>query len=306
LLTFSYRHIALAVSVIVVAMLVAGPILFTLGTVNGLSNAWTMLPASQSRITCYYYNDGNCNVAMTVSYAIIGVSAPNAPSFYYVLNSKHLKLTLKTTATTVLVDPGSSWSVSPNPLSGSGPVARWESNQLLSGLASPTTLVFTFYLQYLQNLSFLVIAGGSGYSAPTFTANSFGTPTGHVLTTLTTGFWFDSASSWSVSNPLSGSNSGERWFASVGTSGTITGVATLAFNYQHQFFLTMQVSPSGAGSVTPSGWHNVGQAVAIMATPNLGHHFSKWTGSGVGSFNGKTNPVTVNMNSAITETVIFT
>src|SRR4030095_9396693 len=46
--------------------------------------------------------------------------------------------------------------------------------------------------------------------------------------------------------------------------------------------------------------------VSISATPSTGYSFSKWTGSGPGSFSGTTNPVNITMNGPITETATFT
>jgi len=48
----------------------------------------------------------------------------------------------------VSVDAGSPWSVTPNPLTGSGSSQRWYSTQALTGTASTTTIVFAFQHQY--------------------------------------------------------------------------------------------------------------------------------------------------------------
>ncbi|MGC9146181.1 MAG: InlB B-repeat-containing protein, partial [Nitrososphaeria archaeon] len=83
-------------------------------------------------------------------------------------------------------------------------------------------------------------------------------------------------------------------------SGSVTG------SYQLQFYLTMSANPSGEGSVSPnSGWYDAGASVQISATANTGYAFSSWTGSGSGSYSGTSNPATVTMDSAITETANF-
>jgi len=156
--------------------------------------------------------------SMTVSYSIVGGGSPTAPVFHYVLNGVSKSLALTKKAKAVPVDPGSTWSVTMNPLGGSGSSQRWYSTQALSGTASSTQIVFTFQRQYL---------------------------------------------------------------------------------------LTMLVN--GPGTVTPSnGWYNSGATVTITAIANPGHTFKSWTGTGKGHFKGTSNPATITMNSAITETANFT
>jgi hypothetical protein len=245
---------------------------------------------------------------MTVSYSVSGGGSPPAPNFNYVSGGITQSLTLTTAPFDAQVDGGSSWYVTPNPLTGSSLRERWYCNQPLAGTASTTMIVFVFYHQYSQRLSYSV-SSGLGYSAPEYSALSFGTPTVWTLPTMATRFWFDAGSAWSTTNPLSGSSSEERWFTSQLTSGTISGPETHAFTYQHQYFLRMRVSPSGHGITTPaSGWYNAGSTVAIRAKVGrqTGYAFISWVGTGTGSYTGPANPTTVTMNSAITETADFT
>jgi hypothetical protein len=246
----------------------------------------------------------NPAVIMSVSYSVVGGGIPVAPVFHYILSGVTQSLTLTLTSRSVLVDPGTTWSVAPNLLGGSSSSQRWYSNQALTGTASSTTLVFVFYRQMLQALSYSVSGGGSGYSPPTFQANQFGAANPVALTNTATGYWYDYGSPWTVTNPLDGSTLDERWFTTQATTGSITGSATRFFTYQHQFYLTMQVTPSG--SVSPNcGWHNAGQRLTISATANSGYGFLFWTGSGAGSYTGTSVPATITMNSAITETANF-
>jgi hypothetical protein len=89
---------------------------------------------------------------------------------------------------------------------------------------------------------------------------------------------------------------------------TSTGKAsatTIVFSFQHQYYLTLKVS--GPGTVTPSsGWSNAGAMVTIKATPNSGHKFDSWTGSGTGSYTSTSASHTITMNAAVTETATFT
>jgi len=205
----------------------------------------------------------------------------------------------------VSVDAGTTWSVTSNPLLGSSSSQRWYSNQPLTGTTSSTTMVFVFYRQTPQLLSFSVTGGGSGYSPPSFQANQFGLPITVVLTNTATSYWLDYGSSWVVGpNPLIGFSSTERWFTTQKTSGTIGG--TSSFKYQHQFYLTMQVNLSGAGLTTPSsGWHNSGQTVTIKATAKTGYQLLSWNGIGAGSYTGTSSSTIITMNAPITETANF-
>jgi hypothetical protein len=283
-------------------------------------SSWTISGAScsggSSNNPCQFTmpNDGvtvsatftQVQVTMFVSYSVLGGGSPTAPVFHYVLNGVANPLTLSPTSKAVSVDSGTTWSVTPNPLGGSSSSQGWYSNQQLTGTSSATTLVFVFYRQTLQTLSYSV-SGGSGYSPPTFQANLFGSPTPVTLTATPTRHWFDSGSSWTVTNPLVGPGLTERWFTTQATSGTIGASATHAFPYQHQFYLTMQVNPSGAGSTTPSssGWYNAGQKVSIKATTKTGFKFLSWTGSGGGSYSGTSSSSTATMNAPIAETANF-
>jgi hypothetical protein len=69
--------------------------------------------------------------------------------------------------------------------------------------------------------------------------------------------------------------------------------------------LTM-IAGSG-GRVTPGTTMEIsGRDVSITATPNTGHSFSGWTGTGTGAYSGTNNPASVTMNSDIAETATFT
>jgi hypothetical protein len=286
----------------------------TLAFVHGVSSdfAANWDPTSGTQDQQYEYVNSlsltvNPVVIMSVSYSVVGGGTPVAPVFHYILSGVTQSLKLTETSKSVSADPGTTWSVTPNPLGGSSSSQHWYSDQALTGTASSTTLLFVFYRQTLQTLSYSVSGGGSGYSPPTFQANQFDSPFLVTLTNTATGYWYDYGSAWTVGpNPLGGSTSSEGWYTMEATSGTIGGSSTRAFTYHHQFYLTMQVSPSGVGSVSPSsGWHNAGQGLTISATANTGYGFLSWTGSGAESYTGAHVHATITMNSAITETANF-
>ena len=66
-----------------------------------------------------------------------------------------------------------------------------------------------------------------------------------------------------------------------------------------QFNLAVLANGQGTANAASTGYQNQGQSVAISATPNPGYTFVGWVGSGVGSYTGTLNNVTVTMNDLI-------
>jgi len=83
---------------------------------------------------------------------------------------------------------------------------------------------------------------------------------------------------------------------------------TVAATYKMQYYLSMVVNPSGAGSTIPpmggNNWYYSGSLVYIIAIPYRSI-FQDWTGSGTGSYTGNSITATVVMNSPITEQANF-
>jgi len=70
-----------------------------------------------------------------------------------------------------------------------------------------------------------------------------------------------------------------------------------------QYYLTMQVSPSGAGTVTPtSGYYDKGTVVQIKAVPAANWQFDHWVGS---VSNPSVSTTTVKMNTNQTVKAVF-
>ncbi len=81
-------------------------------------------------------------------------------------------------------------------------------------------------------------------------------------------------------------------------------VTTYTANFNQQFMLTTQVSPSGAGTVSvASGWQNAGATVPVTESANAGYSFNYWSldGSNVGGGSS----FSVLMNAAHTLTAFF-
>jgi hypothetical protein len=243
----------------------------------------------------------------TLSYSAVGGGTPTAPVFTANQFGSSFSQTLTTSPATRWFDVDSSWSVTPDPLAGSSASERWKSptSQLLNGtISAAQTLAFNYYHQFQQTLSYSVVAGGSP-TAPTFTANQFGTSTSVTLTSTASGTWFDAGALWAVTNQLGGSTSSQRWISSQTLSGAISAAQTFAFSYSHQYYLAVYVNPSGSGNTSSSGFFDNGCVVQVSATANPGYAFKIWIGSGAGSLTGTNNPASVTMSAAIIETAFF-
>jgi hypothetical protein len=95
------------------------------------------------------------------------------------------------------------------------------------------------------------------------------------------------------------SDAGSRVHTFIPTKDSVV-TATIAT----QYFVTMLANLGG--SVTPaSGWFNGGQQLPITAIESDGYAFTRWVGTGVGSYSGGNNPATINVNGPITETASF-
>jgi len=118
-----------------------------------------------------------------------------------------------------------------------------------------------------------------------------------------------------VATPLSGYQF-VNWTGDVGTIASAIGVSTtitmndnysITANFEETgvtyYTLTTSVSPSGGGSVSPTGGtYAAGSQVTLTATPASGYSFSNWGGDASGS----QNPITITMNSNKSITAYFT
>jgi hypothetical protein len=76
---------------------------------------------------------------------------------------------------------------------------------------------------------------------------------------------------------------------------------TISANFVRQYTLTMKVSPTGGGTITPTvGTHtyDAGTVVNLTATPSASYRFVNWAG-GVANPSSATTTVTMNSNKTI-------
>ncbi|MGC8565262.1 MAG: YncE family protein [Thermoplasmata archaeon] len=113
--------------------------------------------------------------------------------------------------------------------------------------------------------------------------------------------------SYSIETPISGSTGVQ--FILTQSKGTITVNGTntgVNVTYITQYYLTMLANPSNGGIVYPgSGWYNASILINIYTKANTGFKFVSWAGNGNGSYSGKMESTTIDMNSPITEQANF-
>ena len=109
---------------------------------------------------------------------------------------------------------------------------------------------------------------------------------------------------YSLESPVAGPTGTQ--FVTSPTSGTVTvGSSHLSepVAYQTQYRLLTSASPSGGGTVSPSGttWESPGTVVSVTATANPGYEFTGWSCTPQADCSGlSANPVTVTMNGPTT------
>ncbi len=95
-------------------------------------------------------------------------------------------------------------------------------------------------------------------------------------------------------------------FTSWDTNGTVTVAGysvTVGISYTEEFRVSFTVSPPRAGSVNFSGgWVDANTAVTATVTTEPWWTFGYWNGTGPASRAGRTNPLTVQVDSPLNET----
>ena len=225
----------------------------------------------------YQFVTGQMDVVpITVGYNVIGGGGGySSPTLTYSFDGVTSTVPYSVSPYSFYVDYGSSWSLS-NELAGSSQVERWQTAQQDGGVVtSSQTYAATYYHQYSITVSYS-IAGGGAPTAPTFTFTAFGATSSMSLSGNLQVFWADSGP-YSLTNPLPGSTSTERWFTTNG-QGTVTGSGTLSVAYSHQYLLTIE----GAQAQSQSQWYNSGTSVNISEPGIFGR--SQGTGQRLASY----------------------
>jgi hypothetical protein len=190
---------------------------------------------------------------VTFDYTVSGSGAPTAPTVSYVSQGQTLTVTAGPTAT-VMADLDSTYTYSPNPLTGSSGTERWQAASTPTGtITGAGTISPTYYHQYQVTFQYTISGTPAGSPTnPTATYTKFGASTTNTATRTTPpSDWVDAGSAVTYTNPL-GSGS-ERWKISPeASSSPYTVIASVASSqtanptYYHQYEFTVTASPAGA------------------------------------------------------------
>lgn len=201
-----------------------------------------------------YVLAGGAVTLLTMSFSVVGGSPAgiSPPLLTFVLGGVKQTASLTSTPTAFYMDNGTSWSVTSSfPNTGT---ERWVPSGPTSGTVSTQQSVsLVYYHQYSVGASY-AIAGGGAPGLPALTYSSAGSGQNLALSGNSQSVWADAGSSFSATNPLSGSGASERWF-SVGTNGTVSSALTLNLVYNHQYLLTI------VSQTTTTAWENAGTQV---------------------------------------------
>ncbi|MDE1858328.1 MAG: thermopsin [Thaumarchaeota archaeon] len=221
------------------------------------------------------------DVQMTMSYSAAGGSSGfPSPTLTYVHDGSTQTVPLATVPTVYYMDPGTVWTLSGNYTLGA---ERWVETQPASGIATSfQTTEFTFYHQYSVTASYSVSGGGSP-SPPALAGTAFGASYRPVLSASPQRYWLDSETAWTVTDPLPGSGSSERWQTGDASAGTVSASTIVSPVYYHQFALTLSYVVVGGGAPqepTLTGeqfGQNHTAAVTAIAAPTFLDAGSAWS-----------------------------
>lgn len=172
---------------------------------------------------------------------------------------------------------------------------------------SSLNVTATYYNQYLVTLGYTVTNGADSSGGPTASIVAFGNSESVVVNQTSGGIWADAGTTISLPNELPGSNPGERWITNFTVSETVTSAFSITPSYDHQFMLTLDISPTGipVPLSQQSGWYDAGSAQDVTLIAGRGWQFQSWSGQEVGSYSGTVSSLLVTHNSPITETANF-
>src|SRR3989441_1795221 len=193
-------------------------------------------------------------------------------------------------ATTDPSDPSSVWVA--GEYGNQSGWSTWIAGVRMPGTQVPLTFSYT-------------TAGGAPSAAPSVTFTSSGARQSSQLSSTPTTYLADYGTPWTVTNPLAGSTSTERWQTNQSASGVASISTSTTFVFYHQFALTVSYQVSGGGtplaptfsSVEFGSAHEVGMSTVpaqywldggarwnatnpLPGTPNEERWFSKSQASG--------------------------
>ncbi|MDG7021456.1 MAG: Ig-like domain repeat protein [Nitrososphaerota archaeon] len=194
-------------------------------------------------------------------YSLVGsTTGPSAPSLTYTAFGAPAALPLVGSTSTVWLDSGTGWKV-PVDLSGSTATERWQSLISTGAATAGQNVSLTYYHQYFVSFSYQVTGGGSGYTPPTVSFTTFGSPSSGNQT------WVDAGSAYAFTDPLPGSTSTMRWESPAG-AGVVSGAGTTTAVFYHQFAFALNFTVVDGGSFSSPSLSYVSTGAGASAPVN--------------------------------------
>ena len=242
------------------------------------SNDTSGTAAAGSSVTLQFFHQ----YSISVDYTVSGGGTPaSTPSITYNLYGASATSQISQSPASIWMDVGQSFTV-PQILGAAG--ERWASPISSYPVSSGETYLITLYNQYSFELSYMISGGGASYSPPDFSFTNFTESISVPLSQTQSQYWANKETQWNVTDPLVGSNSGERWETSQTTSGVVSSSVTEDLTYFHQYFVTFASSVVGGG---------VGYSLSTVSVLQSGQKTNLTQGwADAGSRYSYTNPLT--------------
>lgn len=200
------------------------------------------ITASQALILLYYHQ-----FYVTFNYNIVnGGSGYAVPTVAYAQFGTQVSSGAGSSA---WVDADSTYTYQ-NQLSGSTTTERWITSSPSGSVSISTTVSAQYYHQYLTSISYSVVGGGNPGSG-TLSSVSLGASLVQTIGSTPQGVWIDSGAAYTITNPLPGSTTNERWHTAGTTSGTVSSAITISLVYYHQYMTSVSYIIVGGGSPIP-------------------------------------------------------
>jgi len=273
---------------------------------NDGASATTFNSGTSGASETYVYYD---LLSQSISCSVIGGGSPSVGLSYYTAPNSSSPVDQELSTALTPNDSGqTAWACRGATASAPATVAgaegeRWSDPGAASWLITSSDQIPSsqlYYHQFNYDLSYSV-SGGSGYGAPNLMGIQYDASYTTTLNSSSMGCWLDSGSTWSVTNPLNGSGSEERWATSQAISGTVSATQAIAFTYDHQYYLTVYPPADGNLNVT-SGWYNAGTVLVILATADPGYTLQHIQ---VDNTKPSANPYTITMYAPHTAAAYF-
>ncbi|MDA4127905.1 MAG: hypothetical protein OK422_00335 [Thaumarchaeota archaeon] len=206
---------------------------------SGIMTSSVVLPIT------YYHQ-----YSITASYKIVGGTSPTTISLTGISANQPVTYGLTSTPQGFWLDAGTSYNAPQliEPTFGE----RWTSLTPNSAVVlAPAAFQTTYYHQYSLVVGYNIVGGGSP-TAPTLLYKAFGSPVSVLLHGNVLSSWADNGTSITITNPLQGSTTTERWSTNVAVP-LITTPLNVQVPYYHQFSVSFNYTEvDRAGGPTPS------------------------------------------------------